>query len=249
MTRIAVAALTSLLLLGSPCWAQAPDPGPAPADDDGPAGDDADADADGADEPPPVDPALRERIDDLLYVDPNLRSGDRVDFSYFFGEPAEQDDFVARGLDIVDVKEGGLLLGAGSRGAGTAIHKLPVTGDFVLEVEMVVAHNTPSAVLCLVLSKKIGISWGQAICKPKSLRPYRRGAQADPTLFREERTVRTEVALEDGVLTVKCNGRKVDARKVKKGDLKEVRLGFLLRNIRLNVKSIRIKGLVDRDAL
>ena len=114
---------------------------------------------------------------------------------------------------------------------------------------MVVAHNTPSAVLCLLLSKKIGVTWGQAICKPNSLRPYRRAARADPTLFREERTVRTEIAFADGTLTVKCNGRKVDEREVKKGELKEVRLGFLLRNIRLNVRSVRIKGLVDRDAL
>ncbi len=231
----------SLLLLGAPSLAALALSAPALAQ-----GDDA--------APQEVDEAVRAKVDALLAVEHRLRPGNVLEVSYPLVEPIEQDDFLHKGFDKIDVhkvsggggrSDTGLELGAGSRSMGTLLHKVPLKGDFEIELEMWTAHNTPSAFLCLVLSKKVGVAWGQALCKPTSLRPFNRGAKGDPTEFREERTVRTKITCKDDVVTIECNGRKVDERRFSKGELKSVQFGILARNMRLVVSNLRIRGVVD----
>ncbi|RMG18109.1 MAG: hypothetical protein D6731_02865 [Planctomycetota bacterium] len=210
--------------------------------------------------PAPPSPETVARLKERLSVQHVLKPGNVLGFSYPFSDPAELNDWQAKGLDVVDVREVqggggrksfGLELGAGSRGAGVARHSIALDGtrDFELEFEVWAAHNSPSAIFCLLLSKKVGLAWGQTICKPKSLRPYNKRAAPDPTLFREERVVRIRVRWEDNVLTVTTNGRKTDTRSFKKGELKSVRIGFLVRNARMVIESLTVEGTLDPKSL
>lgn len=223
---------------------------------------DEDAEQEGAEEedpaPAPADPQVKDALDELLVVGHRLLPGNVLDATYSLTDGVEVDDFLSKGFDKVEIHEvsgaggrsdTGLELGAGSRKAGTLMHKVTFKGDFEIEVEMWAAHNTPSAILCVLLSKKVGVSWGQGLCKPTSLRLFNRGAKADPTEFREERTVRTKITCKDDVVTVMCNGRKVDERRFKKGELSQVRFGLVARNIRVVVSELRLRGAVDVEEL
>ena len=163
---------------------------------------------------------------------------------YTLTDPQELKDFKTQGFDLVDMhREPALTLGAGSRNAGFMQHQAELEGDFTVELEVRVTHNTPSASLALVFNKKVGVLWGQQLVKPTSLRPYdRRAPAADQTIFREERVVTFKVERRGDTLRVYCNRELITQREFKARELKDMKFGLLARNIRFVVSSLSITG-------
>ena len=188
-----------------------------------------------------ADADLREKLKARLEVEAFVSQG-VVDLSYSFLQGIEVDDFELKGFDISDIKDGGWTLGAGSRGAGLASHKLELEGDFTVELDVVVKHNTPSAVLAVVLNKKVAVLWGQQIVKTSGFKPWGKGAPADPTIFKEERRVTIKLERKGDTLVVEANKRQVGSHTFAKGELDSVRVGLMARNIRFVVSPLRIKG-------
>lgn len=188
-----------------------------------------------------ADARLKEKLKARLKVEGYV-SGGMADLNYSFLQGIETDDFETKGFDITDIKDGGWTLGAGSRNTGMATHKLELSGDFSVELDVVVKHNTPSAVLAVVLNKKVAVLWGQQIVKTTSLKPWGKGNAADPTIFKEERRVTIKVERKGDTLTVEANKRPVGTHVFAKGELDAVRIGLMARNIRFVVSPLRIKG-------
>lgn len=253
------------LLAGSLAGSLAPAP-PARADDPPPAGDEEPEGDGGGGAPPPApaggvpDEELRPKLEALLRLRPCELSGGVVTLDYPLAAIEEVRDFEAQGYDKVDLREVkgqrttdvGLELGAGSAAVGRLRHKLTLTDDFEVEAEWWMAYNSPSAFVCIGLNDKVGVLWGQQVVKLPSLRPWAKGQPAaDPTLFREERAVRTVIKATNGLeLTVETNagGRSAQVR-FTKGELRQVRVSILARNCRAVVTSLRIRGKVDPSKL
>ncbi len=205
-----------------------------------------------------VDATVRDALEELLAIEHKLKAGNVIAVTYPFSEGGgDLADFDSNSFDRLQVGmvdgwsrfEEGLELGAGSRRMGTLMHRLYLTGDFTITVKLWVNHNTPSTVICFLLSKKVGVKWGQIVVKPKNLRPYNRRARADATVFKEEKLVTIEMAFKGKKLTVKCNGRKTDERTFKKGELNSVRFGLMARNTRLVLTDLKIVAEVDVSKL
>ena len=188
----------------------------------------------------------------LLLATPALASPDddapaeeaaKVVQHYTLTDPQELKDFKTQGFDLVDMhREPALTLGAGSRHAGFLQHQTVLEGDFTVELEVRVTHNTPSATLALVFNKKVGVLWGQQLVKPTNLRPYeRRAPTPDLTIFREERVVTFKVERVGDTLRVYCNRELITQREFEARELKELRFGILARNIRFVVSALSIE--------
>ena len=181
---------------------------PARAQDDGDAGGaEGTADAE-AEAKAKAETDLRERLKAKLKVSASV-SGGVADVTYSFMDGTETDDFEVKGYDLTDVKEAGSwTLGAGSRAMGAATHKLELAGDFTIEADLVIKHNTPSAVLAFVLNKKVAVLWGQQIVKPGGWKPYdKKSAAPDVTIFREERRVSIKIERQGDTLKLEVNRR------------------------------------------
>jgi hypothetical protein len=208
-----------------------------------------------------VDPTVKAAVEEVITsgVRYTLKAENRIDITYTMDEQGELSDFDAKGFDKTSIHEissyhgaqsgPGLEIGAGSRRAGFLQHNLPLTGDFEIELEMWVNVNTPSAVLCFTFAKKVGVLWGQSVCKPKSMRPYNKRSRPDKNLFGGERLVKFKWILKDGELTIRANGRKTDVRRFKKGELDTVKFGVMAKNIRFAITNLKIKGTVDPSKL
>lgn len=168
----------------------------------------------------------------------------QVSRHYTLTDPLELKDFQTKGFDLVDMhREPALTLGAGSRGTGFLQHEAELTGDFTIELEVRVTHNTPSATLALVLNKKVSVLWGQQIVKSKSFRPYdRQSAAPDLTIFREERVVSFKLERRGDALRVYCNRELVEERLFTKGELETCQFGLAAQNIRFVISSLSIEG-------
>lgn len=219
---------------------------PARAQDDGDAGGDAGAEgtADAeAEAKAKADADLRERLKAKLKVSASV-SGGVADVTYSFMDGTETDDFEVKGYDLTDVKEGGSwTLGAGSRAMGAATHKLELAGDFTIEADLVIKHNTPSAVLAFVLNKKVAVLWGQQIVKPGGWKPYdKKSAAPDVTIFREERRVSIKIERQGDTLKLEVNRRPAGSHTFEKGELDTVCVSVVAQNIRFLLGPLRIKG-------
>lgn len=238
--RSFVCALSCALTLSLPCALRADDGVPAePTDgttEDGAA-------QDGADDAAARDAGLREKLKAKLKVEAAV-SGGVADMTYSFGHGTELDDFEVKGYDLSDLKEAGSwTLGAGSRGVGAATHKLELAGDFTLEWEVVVKHNTPSAMLAFVLNKKVAVLWGQQLVKTSGFKPWdKRSSAPDVTIFREERRVAFKVERKGETLTLEVDRRPAGSHTFKKGELDGVRFSIVAQNIRFQLGPVRIKG-------
>ena len=131
-------------------------------------------------------------------------------------------------------------------------HVLPLVGDFEIELEMAVTILKPQSQLCFLLNKKVGVLWGQTICKLSkrgSMRPYNKDARPDLNLFRKERKVIVQFVCKRNLLSVRVDGRRTDIRRFQKGDLDEIQFGILGRHVRFAITHLSIKGTVDTSKL
>lgn len=169
---------------------------------------------------------------------------EQVSRHFTLTDPLELKEFQTKGFDLIDMhREPALTLGAGSHGTGFMQHEAELRGDFTIEMEVRVTHNTPSAMLALVLNKKVSVLWGQQIVKSKSFRPYDRHAAApDLTIFREERVVSFKLERRGDTLRVWCNRELVEEREFTKGELKTCQFGLAAQNIRFVVSALSIEG-------
>lgn len=190
-----------------------------------------------------ADADLREKLKARLKVEATV-SGGVADMTYSFLHGTELDDFEVKGYDLSDLKEtGSWTLGAGSRGAGAATHKLELAGDFTIELDVVVKHNTPSALLAFVLNRKVAVLWGQQLVKTSGFKPWdRKSAAPDVTIFREERRASFKIERKGDTLSLEVNRRPMGSHTFKKGELDEVRLSIVAQNIRFLLGPVRIKG-------
>ena len=199
--------------------------------------------------------ALQAALKELLLQPCSLGAGNKVKLSYPCSEIQELEDWKSRGFDKVDVCPAGsssevaMELGAGSRKLGTAFNKLPLRGDFTISIQLFIPVNSPSAILCFLLGKKVGVNWGQQIVKARSLRPYNRRSRLNKKVYREERKVALKFSREGAELTIKCNGVVSDKRNVKKGELDGIQVGVMARNIRFAITDLQIEGVVDAQAV
>ena len=69
----------------------------------------------------------------------------------------------------------------------------------------------------------------------------------DRNVFREERLVKVKMTCKDGVLTVRCNGRKTAEKKFKANELRG-HFGLLAKDVRMQITSLSIRGHVDASA-
>lgn len=197
-----------------------------------------------------ADAALRERLSKLrgeVSVERGLAT-----LFYPFSEGYEVDDFQHQGFDKVELRnvqgqaQGGvaLELGAGAR-PGRLLHGVSFVGQLEVELECWVAHNTPSASLCFLLSEKVGVLWGQALVRPSNLRPHGKQPAPDVTLFARERSFRCKLEVASGVAKVTVNGRQATEQAFKKDELERLRFGVLAQNMRLVLTDLRLRGRVD----
>ncbi len=199
---------------------------------------------------PAAEAALRERLKRLrgeLSVEDGLAT-----LFYPFSEGYEVDDFQHQGFDKVEVRnvqgqaQGGvaLELGAGAR-PGRLLHAVSYVGQLEVELECWVAHNTPSANLCFLVSEKVGVLWGQALVRPSNSRPHGKQAAPDVTLFARERSFRCKIEVASGAVKVTANGRQVAEHTFAKDELERLRFGVLAQNMRLVLTDLRLRGRVD----
>lgn len=241
-------------------------PGVFAQDDDTPEqgedGDDGDAGGDDDDTAAPSlggvdDAALRARLEPIVHLQGFGLTNGVVTLAYPLTEPVELRAFDFTGFDKVDLRSvtgqaqsgPGIELGAGSRGVGRLLHKLPLKGDAEVTVELWMAHNTPSALVCFLLGEKVGVLWGQQIVKPSNLRPYGRSAPADPLLFKEERSVRSTFTVTGDELVVRCQGSETGRYTFTKNELRSMRVGVIARNCRLVLTDLQLRGTVDTAKL
>lgn len=255
-----VLAVTVALAVGAGVLGVVP-PGPAPVR--------ADEDDDGEDDGPPAGPsaapaapkvddaALRERLGRVVHV-PSFGLNDGViSLAYPLAEPVELRAFELNGFDKVDVRnvQGqaqsgvGMELGAGSRNVGRLLHRLTLQGDVDVEVELWIAHNTPSATICFLLNEKVGVLWGQQLVRPSNMRPFGRSAPPDVTLFKEERMVRSRIQVRGDEVVVTCQGSESSRHTFDKGEARSVRFGILARNVRFVLRGLQLRGTVDASKL
>ncbi|MCA8923699.1 MAG: hypothetical protein KDD82_17950 [Planctomycetes bacterium] len=169
--------------------------------------------------------------------------GGQAEVHYPLVAAHELKDFKVGGFDLVDFhQESSLELGAGSRGTGSMLHKVKLEGDFEVEFDMWVKHNTPSASVAILLSKKVAVLWGQSLVKVKGFRQYdRRGRAADPGLFRENRPVHVKIACVGNTVTVTANQEQVSRFEFTKNELKDARFGIVAHNVRFVFSNLRIR--------
>lgn len=203
------------------------------------------------------DAALRARLEPIVHLQGYGLQDGVVTLAYPLTEPVELRAFEHSGFDKVDLRSvsgqaqsgPGIELGAGSRNVGRLLHKLPLKGDVEVTVELWIAHNTPSAVVCFVLGEKVGVLWGQQIVKPSNMRPYGRSAPADPLLFKEERSVRSTFTVTGNDLVVRCQGSESGRHTFTKNELRSMRFGVIARNCRLVLTDLQLRGTVDTAKL
>jgi len=176
--------------------------------------------------------------------------GGQLEVFYPLTAAHELRDFKSKGFDLIDFhQESALELGAGSRGTGTLLHKAKLEGDFEIEFDMWVKHNTPSASVAILLSKKVAVHWGQCLVKPRGLRPYDRRGRADPTLFKENRVVHVKIARAGNQVTVSANDQQVSQHRFTKNELKSARFGLIAHNVRFVFHNLRIRfGVKDPES-
>ncbi|MCO5165387.1 MAG: hypothetical protein M9894_03340 [Planctomycetes bacterium] len=234
-------------------------PAPRPAradeeeDDDGPPpGPSAAPDA-----PKVDDAALRERLGRVVHVPSFGLTDGVITLAYPLAEPVELRAFEASGWDKVDVRnvQGqaqsgvGMELGAGSRNVGRLLHRLALQGDVEINVELWIAHNTPSAVICFLLNDKVGALWGQQLVRPSNMRPFGRSAPPDVLLFKEERMVRSRIVVRGDEVVVTCQGSESSRHTFDKGELRSIRFGIIARNVRFVLRGLQLRGTVDASKL
>lgn len=250
---LSVCFATGGVLLAPDVFAQDDD---APGqEDDAPGADDAGGSA--APAPAVDDAALRARLEPLVQLQGFGLTDGVVTLAYPLVEPVELRAFDAVGFDKVDLRDvrgqaqsgPGIELGAGSRGLGRLLHKLTLRGDAEVTVELWIAHNTPSAMVCFLLGEKVGVLWGQQLVKPSNMRPVGRSAPADPLLFREERGVRSTFTVRGDELVVRCQGVETSRHTFTRGELRALRFGVLARNCRLVITDLQLRGEVDTRKL
>jgi hypothetical protein len=228
----------------------------ARADDEEDAEDEKDDTSARDTEPAPVldDSTLRAKIAPLVQLSSFSMSNGVADLAYPLTDVVEQKAFDAAGFDKVEIRSivghahttTGMEIGAGSRGAGRSLHKLPLTGDVEVNVELWLPHGSPSSNVTFLLSEKVGVLWGQTIVKPKTMRPYGRTAPvADPALFKEERVCRARFVVTNNELVVTFQGSETHRHTFAKGELASMRFGIFARNVRLQLTDLSIKGKVD----
>jgi hypothetical protein len=235
----------------SPLGARAQDDEEEQEEDDAPAGGTAAAG------PQLDDATLRERLAPLANLSGLTVRDGVVTMAYPLMEPVELRAFESTGFDKIDLRnvQGqaqtgvGMEIGAGSRNTGRLLHNVPLMGDVDISIEMWVAHNTPSAVVCFLLSDKVGVLWGQQIVKPTNMRPYGRGTPADPGLCREERTLRSTFSVRGNEVVVTCNSVESSRYTFQKNELRNMRFGIIARNLRFVLTDLSIRGGVDTARL
>jgi hypothetical protein len=219
--------------------------------------------------PAPAGPAvsddeLKTKVEKALRIRPiDVRDG-QVGLTYGFTQVEEAYDWDCQGFDKVDLRgiagaTGGphgtastaYELGAGSRAAGRALHKLKFSDTAEVDVEMWLAHNSPSAFVVIGLADKVGVLWGQTLVKPSTLKPWaEKQGPPDLTLFNEERHVNTQIRVTNGMeVTVDCQGKRTSMNRFTKNELKQMRVAIIAKNCRVIMRSLRIKAKVDPATL
>jgi hypothetical protein len=198
-----------------------------------------------------ADAELKTRLSKDLVVEPEVEKG-RVTLDYPLSAPDELADFKVRGFAKarVGTVDGGAFYGSGidltaARRPATLLHSLELSGDVSVSLELVVFSRSPRSKLCVLLSKKVGVAWGQTICKPKSLKPYKRQRPADLSVFNGQESVKLEIRRKGDVLTVRCQGRLAGKHSFKKGELDSFRFGLFLDGVRVVVERLRLEGDVN----
>ncbi len=217
--------------------------------------DDLEDDAAGYDTTSPVAEALAEMVN----VPHKLRKNGEFSVDYSMLEGGETEDFDSRNFDKFEIStmEGvsaasrsGLECGAGSQRLAKFQHVVPLDGgDFEIELQMWLNYSNTRSVIVFLLGKKYGVNFGQQIVKVskkgklKSLSPH-----ADRNMFRENRLVKVSMKCVDGVLTIKCNGRKTAQKKFRGNDLRG-HFGLMAKDVRMQITSLSIKGTLDTSGL
>ena len=208
-------------------------------------------DENGYDTTSPVAEALAEMVN----VPHKLRKNGEFSVNYSMNEGGELEDFETRNFDKFDVStmEGvsatsrsGLECGAGSQRLGSFQHVVPLDGgDFEIELQMWLNYSNTRSLIVFRIGKKYGVNLGQQIVKVSKkgkLKPL--SPMADRNMFREERLVKVNMTCVDGVLTIKCNGRKTAQKKFRGNDLRG-HFGMIAKDVRMQITSLSIKGTLD----
>lgn len=233
-------------------------------DDDKDDGDKDDGDKDDGDKDKDKKDAKREidkespeaqALGELLFVPPNYGKKDkRVELNYPFAEEAEMEDFSFQGFDRSEVN-GDLELTVGSQREGLMVHALHMKGDYEVEYEVSVEWMAPSSVVVFALGKaKSGGMWGNGWCKRTSrgFKPVSgkvaRLIKESRAAFNGARTVKINIKVKNEVATCTVNGRSAgDTTKLKKK--LDGPIGIYMKNARLRVTRITIKGEIDASKL
>jgi hypothetical protein len=192
---------------------------------------------------------------EMLNVKPNYGKQDkRVELDYSFSEEIEIDDFSMLGFDRQEISSG-VELAVGSQSEGLMVHSLTMKGDFEIEYHVRLEWMAPSSVVVYVFgSGKSGALWGPAWCKRTS-RGYKpvsskvaKLAKLAKEPYNGARDVKLRYVMSSGQVTCYVNGRKVGDTKKLKGKLNG-KIGLYLKNVRLRVDRIIIKGEIDTSKL
>ncbi len=227
--------------------------GTSRADDDLPEGDPPATPAPAARKVDKTSPEAR-ALDELLFVDPNYGEDKRVELTYTFSEPGEQEDFEVRGFDKAEVAGSsyglGFEFGVGSRGQGLVLHNLAFKGDYEVEYRLRIDWIAPSSQLVFVFADgKSGGMWGPYFAKRRS-RGYRPVARVEVDRGRlgGGREVKLKYEVEGDEVTCFVDGVKVASTEKLKGKL-DGRLGIYMTNMRLVLLGATIKGEPDPEKL
>lgn len=198
---------------------------------------------------PEADRALAKRLESLLDGTTDLEVKDVLTVSYISIEKETLEDFRWKGLDAVPGEYGGgITLAAKARSLGRIEHLITFRDDFEFSFTLELLGGSKRSLCAVVLNKKVAVSWGQQICKGKTLKPFK-GKPRGMGSLAVEKPLEVKLRARKGTLSVLVNDAVVDQRAFSKDELKRVSFGVILRDAKVNFTGLSLKGTVDRERL
>lgn len=206
-------------------------------------------------------------LSEILAVESNYAKDGTVMLVYTFRAPEHIGDWKRNGFDLADQvagkgrrrgrraraarrngKTNRLALGVSSRKKGLFLHRLALTEEWTVTVDLVIDRMTSRSDF-VVFCGKGGLRWGNQFVQRSKTRFKRLTKdKLNKTAFDKGRQVSIKLEAKENVLTAWVNGTKVGSTKKLKNKLDGV-VGIFATDMLLFVNKIEIKGKVEKSKL